>query len=183
MNLNQALRMFAFAAVALGFSGVSHADDCGLGARVKLPECVSKGYGSNKTSVAVINYCGYPVKIKVDRRGIFCTDWTWTLEGDGDRRDESGSCTIHDVQCCGSSSVGGCDQTWASVCSYYFERSSASASCSSASFEYDRSGQNCEIEAECLNEHNLLVSASVWILLSNVENLKNCSGTLSHKPC
>ena len=183
MNLNQILRVSALAAVALGFLGISHADDCGKSTRVALPECVKKGYGSNNLSVVVINYCAFRVKVKVDRQGLFCGDWTWTLEGHGDRRDESGSCTIADVQCCGSSSVGGCDQTWGSLCDEQWRSSSASASCSGASFEYENGTKNCSIEAQCLNQHNLLVGATTVQHLDNVQHLKNCGGTLTRKSC
>ena len=181
MNLNQILRVSALAAVALGFLGISHADDCGKSTRVALPECVNKvDYGSD-SSVGVVNNCANPVKVKIDRRGMFCIDWTWVLDGHGDRQDKAAACPIEEVKCCGSSSVGGCDQTWESLCEYGWKRSSASASCVNASFEY--TDKNCSIEAQCLNQHNLPVSVSTSQHVNNVEDLNNCSGKLTRKSC
>ena len=183
MNLNQVLGVFAFAAVVLGFSGISHADDCGKGTRVDLPECVTTGFGSNNKSVAVVNYCAHQIKVKVDRSGLFCGDWTWTLDGKGGRNSGDGTCTISEVTCCGSSSVGGCNQTWASICEDRWSESSASASCSNASFDYDRAGNNCAIEAECLNKKGHSVSASTRQQVPDIENLNNCSGKLTLNSC
>ena len=185
MNLKQTLTVsafaFALAAVALVFPGVSHADDCGSSTRVALPECVSMGYGNNNRDVAVINNCAYRMKVKVDRQG--CVDWTWTMDGGGDRRDAAGGCNIKNVKCCGSSSVGGCYQTWESLCKKEWNSSSASASCSNASFGYYSSGPVCSIEADCLNQHNIPVSASAWQHLANVQYLNNCRGTLTRNSC
>ena len=183
MNLNQVLGVFAFAAVVLGFSGISHADDCGKGTRVDLPECVTSALGSDNKSVAVVNHCVHQLKVKVDRSGVFCGDWAWTLDGEGGRNNGGGNCKISEVTCCGSSSVGGCDQTWASVCEDRWSGSPASASCSNASFEYDSSGNSCEIETECLNQHNLLASASAQVNVNDVESLNNCSGKLTLDSC
>ena len=187
MNLNRMLRVFALAfalvAVVLVFSGVSHADDCDLSTREILPECATKRYGSSNLSVTVVNQCANRIKVKIDRTGLFCGDWTWTLDGEGGTAQQSGYCEIKNVMCCAHSSVGGCSQTWENLCRGKWNSSSASGSCANATFGYDESTQSCEITAYCLNHNNKPTSVSTTQNVGDVKDLHNCSGKLTLQSC
>ena len=161
---------------------VARADDCGESTRVNKPNCVSTYAGHSKHMYAY-NWCFNAVKIKVDRRGTFCKDWTWHLEHHGTEND-TGSCTVHSVKCCGSASNSDCDQSWATNCAAAFRASQAANSCTSVLATRPESTDKCSISARCLDDHSISFHhTSIDVDEGEADDVLNCNGKLSIDPC
>ena len=184
MNFSQPLLTFALAAVAAAFSLAAHGDDCGKGTRVALPECVSAPITNNDRTASVTNNRAWSVKVKVDIRGLFCEDAA-AIFGPGvdDSISTPGSCRVDSVKCCADSSVGGCDQTWESLCERPWQESSASASCSAPSFYYDEPTGVCSIRTRCLDYSRFWVPTSINQHSDDVRYLSNCNAKLTAGSC